>query len=44
MNNKLKYFQKETWIGGRIEQINGNFTWMDGTPWDFENWETGEFS
>ena len=32
-------FQR-TWIGA-IE-INGTWTWADGTPWNYESWLPGE--
>merc|ERR1712061_129640 len=27
---------------GSIIEMNGNFSWMDGTSWDYENWDAGE--
>jgi len=33
---------RDTWIAGRISEVNGQFSWGDGTPWDFSNWDVGE--
>ena len=38
-----KLTSEETWIGGkRVCQGCNEWTWTDGTPWDFENWRKGE--
>lgn len=29
-----------TWLGGT--KHSGVFEWMDGTPWDYENWHRGQ--
>ena len=29
------------WIGARLNITNKEFTWLDGTPWDFTNWRPG---
>ena len=30
------------WIGGRRELGNwNNWVWLDGTPWDYDNWAPG---
>ena len=34
--------EKDTWIAGSIKEAGGEFSWMDGSPWDFENWDLGE--
>ena len=34
--------EKDTWIAGSISEAGGNFRWLDGTPWDFENWDLGQ--
>ena len=32
-----------TWIGGyRIIENGDEFVWIDGTPWNYQNWNTGE--
>jgi hypothetical protein len=28
------------WLGGTDEFQEGNWVWLDGTPWDYEQWET----
>ena len=33
---------QDTWIAGQIEESYGEFTWMDGTKWDFDNWDQGK--
>ena len=33
--------KKSTWIAGSITERDGHFRWMDGTDWDFENWDQG---
>ena len=33
---------QDTWIAGEITQKDGAFSWMDGTPWDYDNWDVGE--
>ena len=30
------------WLGGRLRRSTFSFVWTDGTPWDYENWITGE--
>eukprot|EP00092_Neocalanus_flemingeri_P011756 GFUD01012678.1.p1 GENE.GFUD01012678.1~~GFUD01012678.1.p1 ORF type:complete len:195 (+),score=33.74 GFUD01012678.1:118-702(+) len=30
------------WIAGSITEQNGNFSWLDGSTWDFDNWDVGE--
>ena len=32
---------QDTWIAGQIREAEGEFSWMDGTPWDFHNWDVG---
>eukprot|EP00092_Neocalanus_flemingeri_P061228 GFUD01073572.1.p1 GENE.GFUD01073572.1~~GFUD01073572.1.p1 ORF type:complete len:203 (+),score=49.89 GFUD01073572.1:174-782(+) len=34
--------QKDAWIAGSITEIDGQFSWLDGSDWDFENWDEGE--
>ena len=31
---------RRSWIGG--QRVGVEWTWNDGTPWDFENWSPGE--
>ena len=33
--------RKDTWIAGSITEKDGQFRWMDGSDWDFENWDKG---
>ena len=33
--------KKSTWIAGSITEKDGQFRWMDGSDWDFENWDEG---
>ena len=28
------------WLGGWL--LDGTWSWSDGTPWDYENWEPGQ--
>ncbi|XP_012921231.1 low affinity immunoglobulin epsilon Fc receptor [Heterocephalus glaber] len=38
-----KHANKEgSWIGLRDLDIEGEFTWMDGSPLDYSNWQSGE--
>ena len=30
------------WIGGHDSDQEGTWAWSDGTPWDFQNWASGE--
>eukprot|EP00092_Neocalanus_flemingeri_P019105 GFUD01020695.1.p1 GENE.GFUD01020695.1~~GFUD01020695.1.p1 ORF type:complete len:187 (+),score=32.94 GFUD01020695.1:219-779(+) len=30
------------WTGGSITEKDGQFRWLDGSDWDFENWDEGE--
>merc|ERR1711936_764826 len=41
-NRPVRGGEKDTWIAGQITQVGGNFSWMDGTTWDYQNWDTGE--
>ena len=29
------------WIAGSITEEDGEFMWLDGSPWDFTNWDQG---
>ena len=29
------------WIAGSITEKDGQFRWIDGSKWDFENWDKG---
>ena len=29
------------WIGATLNEFTKEFTWLDGTPWDFTNWRPG---
>ena len=31
-----------TWIGGSVVEVEGDFFWLDGSAWDFENWDEGK--
>jgi hypothetical protein len=32
----------EAWLGATDELVEGNWRWMTGEPWSFENWNAGE--
>eukprot|EP00092_Neocalanus_flemingeri_P002627 GFUD01002814.1.p1 GENE.GFUD01002814.1~~GFUD01002814.1.p1 ORF type:complete len:195 (-),score=40.35 GFUD01002814.1:76-660(-) len=34
--------KKNTWIAGSITEEGGQFSWLDGSDWDFEIWDEGE--
>jgi hypothetical protein len=34
--------EKDTWIAGTITEAGGEFNWLDGSNWDYENWDLGE--
>jgi len=34
--------ERDTWIGGYIEETDGQFSWLDGSSWNFQNWDVGE--
>ena len=40
-NRVVQSLMKENlvWIGGRIEKVNGTFEWVDGTPWNYDDWD-----
>ena len=29
------------WFAGSITEKDGDFSWMDGSDWDFELWDEG---
>ena len=29
------------WIAGSITEEEGDFSWLDGSAWDFTNWDQG---
>jgi len=35
--------KKNAWIAGSITEEDGDFSWMDGSDWDFDNWDEGKF-
>ena len=37
----LLFFFKAAWIGAYITQKGGNFSWMDGSDWTYNNWDPG---
>lgn len=43
-NDFIKTLQgdKLTWFGGRIAEKDGEFTWVDGTEWNFDDWDKNE--
>eukprot|EP00092_Neocalanus_flemingeri_P023740 GFUD01025751.1.p1 GENE.GFUD01025751.1~~GFUD01025751.1.p1 ORF type:complete len:363 (+),score=91.37 GFUD01025751.1:86-1090(+) len=45
MDRSSRWFSggvKNTWIAGSITKVGGDFTWMDGSNWDYENWDLDE--
>merc|ERR1712021_268850 len=36
--------RKLTWLGGVVREVGGEFSWLDGSDWDFTHWdeEAGE--
>jgi hypothetical protein len=45
-NNFLHTLMKDdlVWFGGRIAERDGDFSWIDGSDWDFDYWdESKEF-
>ena len=40
-NNFIRTLQKDNlvWFGGRIDGKDGDFGWIDGSDWDFDNWD-----
>merc|ERR1719420_695161 len=43
-NNFIQTLQKDNlvWFGGRINEKDGEFRWIDGSDWDFDNWDINE--
>ena len=43
-NNFIQTLQKDNlvWFGGRIDEKDGDFRWIDGSDWDFDNWDISE--
>ena len=43
-NNFIRTLQKDknVWFGGRIDEKDGDFRWIDGSDWDFDNWDESE--
>ena len=33
--------QKDLWLGGTDAGSEGNWTWTNGAPWEFTNWQQG---
>ena len=40
-NDFIASFMEENvvWIAGSITEKDGNFSWLDGSDWDFEHWD-----
>ena len=34
--------QHAVWLGGTDKAVEGNWTWLDGTPWNFTKWAKDE--
>ena len=32
--------QKQVWLGGMVNKVDGNWTWVDGKEWSFTFWDT----
>ena len=43
-NNFIQTLQKDNlvWFGGRIDEKDGEFRWIDGSDWDFDSWDISE--
>ena len=36
------HIQEQLWLGGIDSHEEGNWTWIDGTPFSYTNWQAGE--
>ena len=41
-NNFSQDFQERIWLGGSDEGSEGNWWWVTGEPWVYENWAGGQ--
>ena len=43
-NDFIQTLQKENlvWFGGRIAEKDGEFSWIDGSEWNYDSWDESE--
>jgi hypothetical protein len=34
--------QRSSYLGGTDQDVEGTWTWLDGTPWGYDSWDEGE--
>ena len=39
--SRLARGQKDLWLGGTDSDSEGNWTWTNGAPWEYTNWQLG---
>lgn len=41
-SSTTRFIPRSIWMGATDENVEGNWEWLDGTPWSWTNWGPGE--